>query len=315
MAEATYLRDSDTVRITAPAVLTNGEVIQLADGRAGVVPNTGAGVASGERADIQIKGVFTVAKTTSVVMLDGQELWWVESTGKCSYTGDFRIGVAVGDATAAATTIAVDLNVAMVPILDPMRDETLTEQTEGGFDTGLGLQHDGGTFKMAVDAVAEIAMQAVRPKTTIALGKDAIFEAWLNVVDNGDAADTLDVNIGLANGTHATDFESITEFVAIHIDSNVLNILAHSDDGTTDVPPTDTTVDYVEGTPFFIQIDTRNEADIQIYINGVNVLPATVFTLAAATGPLFGIMHCEKASNDTLYDVRGNFWVRTLTRV
>jgi hypothetical protein len=57
------------------------------------------------------------------------------------------------------------------------------------------------------------------------------------------------------------------------------------------------------GTPFHVQIDGRNLLDIQVYVNGVNVLPATVFKLDKATGPLKALFHFEKSANDSLCDV------------
>lgn len=314
MAEATYLRDSDTVRIIAPAALTNGEVIQVADGRAGVVGNTGAGVASGEQADIQIKGVFKVAKTTSVVILDGQRLYWVESTGKCSYTGDFYLGVAVGDATAAATTVLVDLNVEMVPYLDLGRDQCVVEETNGGTDEGLGVKNEGEWWRAHVDNTSEASLTAIYTKKTIALGKDAIFEGWINIIA-ADAGAT-DLTFGVANESHATAFEAnVAEFVTIHIDGGDTDTQIASDDGTTDTNPADAAHDYTLGTPFFVQIDMRDESDVQVYIDGVLQLPGSDFALDDATGPIFPILHIEKTTATDIWDVRVKAWIRTLTRV
>ena len=54
-------------------------------------------------------------------------------------------------------------------------------------------------------------------------------------------------------------------------------------------------------------MDFRNIDDIQIYINGVNVLADSVFKLDAATGPMKPIAHIEKTSNDTTADFRVEF--------
>ena len=116
---------------------------------------------------------------------------------------------------------------------------------------------------------------------------------------NGSTSD-VDINIGVANATHATDADSITESVFFHIDGGSLNILAESDDGTTEVAATDTTVDITAGSAVANRvefwIDMRNPADIQLYVDGVNVLPSSVFTLAAATGPVGLLAHVEKTS-------------------
>jgi predicted RecA/RadA family phage recombinase len=313
MAEATYLRDSDVVRITAPAALTNGEVIQLANGHAGVVGNAGAGVASGDEAAIQAKGVFMVAKTTSVVILDGQRLYWVESTGKCNFTGDFYLGVAVGDATAAATEIAVDLNVEMVPLLDLSRDQVALTETLGGFDEGLGLENEGGWWRAMNDNTSEASTHAIITKASFALGKGAIFEGWINVIALNAAA--TDLSFGVADGVEATDFTAGAEFVSIHLDGNDTDVQIGSDDGTTDTAEADAAHNYALGTPFFVQIDMRDESDVQVYIDGVLQLAASDFALDDATGPLFPIFHVEKTTSTDLWDVRFQAWIRTLARV
>ena len=279
MAEAVLKNDSGAVQILAPAALANGEVIQLGDGRAGVVAGSGAGFASGDPATIQVKGIYTVQKTASVALLDGQELYWVESTGKCNYTGDFRLGCLVGDAASADTTCNVDLNVAMVPYLDSGRDPMIVLQTAdaGGSDSEnpMGVVYrGGGLWGITCDAVAEAYMGSVQTMKSIPLASKPIFEGWLEVIDDADTADKLDINFGLANAGHATDFDSVTEAIAIHVDGEVLNILAESDDGVaTEVAATDTTKDLVLGTAFFVQIDCRSLADPQIYINGVERPP------------------------------------------
>ena len=119
----------------------------------------------------------------------------------------------------------------------------------------------------------------------VAVGTKGILHALVNIVENGDDA-AFDFNVGLANASHATDADTITESLFAHIDGGSLNIMAESDDGTTEVASTDTTVDAVVGTPFLVQWDLTDNTDIQMYIDGVNVLPSSVFKLNAATGPL-----------------------------
>ena len=48
-----------------------------------------------------------------------------------------------------------------------------------------------------------------------------------------------------------------------------------------------------------VWIDGRDPSDCHLYVNGLNVLPATVFDISAATGPLLAICHMEKTSDDT----------------
>lgn len=304
--EGQYLKAPDVVNFIAPANLVSGQVLQLPDGRGGVVTGSGAGFSSGDVAAALVQGIIRFAKTASIVILAGQEVWWDISENKAIHSsvgGDFPIGVAVTAATAAATTVDVSLNTKPDVAIALYRGGWDIGQTLGGFDEGLGVTEEASTIKVAFDAVAEAALGAVLSEHSVTLANNPIFEAVVNIVGNGDDA-ALDINIGLANASHATDGDSITESVFFHVDGNVLNILAESDDGTTEVAATDTLVDYVEGTPFFVQIDASNLADIQLYINGVNVLPATVFRLDNGTGPIKALLHVEKSSNDTICDVR-----------
>lgn len=312
MAEATYLKDDEVTEITAAAALASGQVIQLADGRAGFVAGTGAGVAAGDLAGVQTEGHITVAKTTSMVILDGGRVYWDHSANKAHYKTandrDFYLGTAVGDAASAATTMVVNLNAKPVYAIDLAGGPTLSQSnwvTEATNGLGVTLLPGGGA-QVAFDAVTEAAQAALYSARTLPIASNPILEARVAIFDKGDNA-ALDVDIGLANGSHATDFEAVTEFVAVHIDGNTLDLDAHSDDGTTDVAPTDTTVNLVDDTFVEVWIDCRNPADVQIYVDGALVLGSTVFDLSAATGPIFPIVHMEKTSDDTPADFRVDF--------
>ena len=139
-----------------------------------------------------------------------------------------------------------------------------------------------------------------------AKGAKAIVEGIVNVVSDG-AGSAVDVSIGVANGTHATDADSITESLFVHLDANNTNINLESDDGTTEVAATDSTIDYTEGTPFEVWFDLRDLTDIQIYIDGVLALGATVFKLDAATGPLKLLVHVEKTTGTDTYELDVDF--------
>lgn len=299
--EATYLREPTTVKWTAAATFSAGQVVQLPDGRAGVIAGL-KGFVSGDEAAAYVEGVFTLAKTTSMIVLAGQPLYWDATNNKAKYTGDYYLGVALEDATAAATTCVVDLNVKPEATIDLAKG-----QWTHGATNGLGVTRlSADEHKLAFDAVDEGAMAALYSAKTIAVARGFIFDAWVAIYDIGDHA-ALDINFGLANGTHATDADSITESCFFHLDGSALSINCESDDGTTEVAATDSTVDAVDDTYAYFQIDARTLTDIQMYINGVNVLPDSVFKLDAATGPLLAIVHLEKDSgttNDTTADVR-----------
>jgi predicted RecA/RadA family phage recombinase len=304
---------------SAHAALTAGEVICLPDGRAGVVPgvdNSAGSVASGGAVAYAVEGVFKVAKTASIVLLDGGPVYWDHSANKAHFKKvndrDFFLGTAKGDAASAATTMEVSLNVKPVYAIDMARDP---------FDVELVLTagtpnylQQGGCGVLKFSATAEAQKIDMLSKDGFALAANAIVRAAVEIVDDGDAA-ALDFNIGVANATHASDADAITESVFIHTDGNVVNLLAESDDGTTEVAATDTTVDYTLGTRFEVWFDLRNPADVQIYIDGVLVLTGTTFDLSAATGPLKLLAHLEKTSDDTPGEIHIDWFNATLMDV
>lgn len=305
MAEATVRKDATAHShdITAPEALSAGEIMQLCDGRAGVTAGLNA-VASGDPATVLVAGQFTVAKIATKAVLAGGKLWWDRSASTATpiRTADsFYLGVAVDDASTTATTVVVDLNVMPTNLIELGKGQWTNAATNG---LGVAAAAYGGTeLKLAFDAVAEAAMAAVYAADTVPLADGPICEMQVAIYDIGDDA-ALDINFGLANGTHATDFDSVTESVVFHLDGSALDIKAESDDGTTEVAATDTTKNAVDDTYFEVWIDARDLSDVKLYVDGVQVLSSTSFVLSDATGPVVPIVHVEKTSNDTTADVR-----------
>ncbi|MDD4891455.1 MAG: DUF2190 family protein, partial [Phycisphaerae bacterium] len=112
-AEAIIASSDSAVAVTTPAVgYTSGEVIQLADGRAGYVSGL-RNLTDGEPAAIQTEGQISLQKIASKVCLAGGRAYWDRSAGTVSpiRTADsFCCGTFVRDATAAATEALVNLN-------------------------------------------------------------------------------------------------------------------------------------------------------------------------------------------------------------
>jgi hypothetical protein len=129
---------------------------------------------------------------------------------------------------------------------------------------------------------------------------NAIVELIFNV-DSDGAGTVVDVSMGLANATNATDADLITESLFVHLDANNVNINLESDDGTNEVAATDTTLDYTEDTPVEVWFDLRDEADIQVYVNGALALGSSTFRLDNATGPLKLLLHIEKTASTDAY--------------
>lgn len=303
MAEATNSSCGDIVAYTVTAAVVAGQVVQLPDGRAGIAVD---GYAAGSLGHFHTEGIFTVAKTASMVMLPGSELFWDHSADAASLLfgndKDYFLGACVDDAASAATTVKVNLNKkpqATISFADGFVNANV--QT-AGFPSISGA---GDSVNMAFTTTAEAQKVDALSIRGISPSADGIVHMLICINTNSDAS-AGDLNFGLANGTHATDADSITESLFIHVDGGSANINAESDDGTTEVASTDTTVDFTAGTPFLAQWDLRNNEDIQLYINGVNVLPSSVFKLNAATGPLKLLAHMEKTSDDS----PGNVTVR-----
>lgn len=304
MADAVlYQEGDDVVDYTAVADVSGGQVIQLPDGRAAVVPTD---VDAAELGSACTEGIFTVTKTASVVWVDGMELWWDHSANAATYAPandkDFYLGVAYGDAAAAATTGKVMLNIRPRYLIDLQTGafQTVVVKTVVGSTTVEVPQiyQRGGSSSMVLGTTAEAQKVDLLSTRAFAVESNWIVDGTVNVITNGDAA-AVDFNIGVANGTHASDADSITESCFIHIDGAAVDISAESDDGTTEVAATDTTINFTAGTPFHFLIDGRNTEDIQIYINGALVLGSTVFKLNAATGPLKLLAHLEKSADDS----------------
>jgi predicted RecA/RadA family phage recombinase len=312
-AEAILLGAPDGLRteqVTAPAAGASGQVLQLDDGRAAIALGADASstaYASGDKITVATNGRWRVLKTASINLLTGGKVYWDRSANKADFhqaSGDFFMGKVAADAAAADATVDVDLNV------EPQYQIELgVTQFTNSATNGLGtLQNTVGShiYTLAFDAVAEAAKAELISVDSIPVNDLGIAELRVAVYDKGDDA-ALDINYGLADATHATDADSIDESVFFHHDGNALDIKAESDDGTTEVAATDTTVDCVDDTYHEVWIDCRNIDDIQLYIDGVNVLPDSVFKLDAATGPMKLLIHMEKTSNDTTADLRVDF--------
>lgn len=313
MAEAISVSSGEIITMTADGTYTKGDVVQVPDGRAGIVQQDAT---SGNPMSVEVtRGViYEVPKTTSMVMLIGSRLFWDHSANKAHllYVNDrdFPLGVCVNDGLAADTTIKVALNV------EPVYNAALAHGYSSIPIQTAGFPSIGGGGSGMVNLILQAANEAQKVD---ALGHravsvtglaESIVDAYICVNDNGGAT-AADASIGIANGTHATDFDSVTESLLAHFDGNDLKINLESDDGTTEVAATDSTIAFVEGTPFLVQWDCRNLSDIQVYINGVNALPSSVFKLNAATGPLKPVAHLEKTAATDIYNISAAVGIRS----
>lgn len=174
---------------------------------------------------------------------------------------------------------------------------------------GLGVTSSdeaNGVLKFAFDAVAEAATATLfMENSPVDIDNGPVFECRLAIFDIGDDV-ALDIDFGLASDDHATDFEAIATFAAFHLDGTDLSVKCHSDDGTTDTAPVDSTVDLVDDTYANFKIDASDKSDVKFFINGVRVLSGTTFDISDYTGTLTPIVMVEKTNNDTTADVRAD---------
>lgn len=299
MAEATLSKDgnANTYDVTAPEALSAGEVFQLCNGRAAVTAGL-AGFASGDPATGIDKGQFTVAKIAAKVVLDGGKLFWDRSASTASpiETADsFYLGCAVGDALAAATTVVVDLNVLPNYLWElgrPGDRHTTVATTTAGAPACTHNQMN--YFQLLLESNDEAECVDILSDKSVPLADGPIFETKITFDEKGDNA-AVDTVFGLVNASHTSDADAITESVLFSNNGGDTKINCESDDGTTEVGATDSTIVLVEDTAQEFWIDARDPADCHLYIDGVEALASTTFVLTDATGPFKALVLVEKS--------------------
>lgn len=307
MAEAVLMNEGRLYEINAQSSYTLGQVCQMKDGRAGFAET---GITSGDPGEFRVAGVARIAKTSGVVLLEGDEIYWDHSANSATFRPvndrDFYVGACVADTTSTQTYVDVAMNERVRWNIDIDRNGFLSVPLgTQGLNT-MGVFRRGGAHTMILSSTNEAQKLDMLSIDGFATGANAIIEAVFTVPSDG-AGTVVDVSIGVANGTHATDADSITESIFCHLDANNTNINLESDDGTTEVAATDSTLDYTEGSAVanrvYLTIDMRTPTDVQIYINRVLALDGTTFNVNAATGPWFLLAHIEKTSSTDTYEL------------
>jgi len=301
VANAYYLQEGESVDYTPVIAMVAGEVVQISDGRAAFAPTA---IAAGVKGAVQVCGLVTMPKTTSMALLDGGKAYWDYSASKVHFRKvndrDFYLGRVVGDCTEASTSCVVALNVAVPYDVDVHGDAFLSVATGTKVIGVFGFTKiHGGAIILELGATSEAQCIDLLSVDKFAVGANPIAEFIFRVPTNGTGS-TVDFSLGLASATSATDADAIAEHCLIHIDGGSTAIMAQSKDGSTTVAAADTTKVISAGTAVAnrveVWMDGRNLADIQIYVDGVLVLASTVFNLGAATGPLGIIAHLEKTT-------------------
>lgn len=296
MAQAALLQSGEIISFTTVAAVVAGEVLQVPDGRVGAAIDAAA---AGAVVSCQICGIHNLEKTANEIYVPGQRLYWDASASKVTAVppltaADFFVGCAADDAAAADTVAKVALNEDWEGSID-QRTSTFAQVPvlTAGDPRGYNL---GGGIRFTIDATNEAQKIDALSHKAVALDSDWTFLAEVTV--DAAAGSATDISIGVADGTHATDFQSVATLCTIHIDGGSANILVQSDDGTTDVAPIDSTIDWAAGVTFALAIDGRDPADIKLYINGIReTASSTTLALAAAASGLKACVHIEKTSS------------------
>ena len=310
MSEANYSRDPDKFKLLLAATADAYVVWQLPSGEAAFLDRSSAGSSGSYAEDFRTRGKVNLAKATGIVLLPGQEVYWDHSANNVTFwrvdDRDFLVGTVTDGATSAATTVEVDLNKWQRFVVDINNDPTLSTIIGTQAIDTMGLYRRGSAHKIILSATNEAQKVDILSVDGFATGANAIIEGIFRVPSDG-AGTVVDVSLGVANATHATDADSITESIFIHLNANSTTIYAESDDGTTEVAATDTTTTYTEGSAVanrkHFMMDMRDPTDVQIYVNCVLVLGATVFNVNAATGPWFLLAHVEKTASTDTYEL------------
>lgn len=312
--EAAYYQEGCALDHTPDADRVTAEVIQLADGRAGVMCHD---TLSGIKGAARTSGVFLVQKTTSMVILDGGRVFWDHSANKAHFKSvsdrDFYMGVAVGDAASADTTMYVNLNVLPQYKLDLARDPYISVLVGTAALNGFGFPYrEGGALRFNITATNEAQKVDALSVERLAPGSNPIVECAFRMPAGGSGS-ASDFSIGLANATHASDADSITDSIFLHMDGGSTTINAECDDGTNETAATTTATTFTAGTSLSVRveawIDCRDLSSIKFYLDGVRVASGTTFSVAAMTNAVGLLAHVEKTSGTETADMTID-WLR-----
>ena len=304
MAEANFVQEGEKIDFTPTTACAAGEIRQMPDGRAGVAV---AAIDAGQLGAFQVKGIVEVAKVVTQTMLVSNYVYWDTSASTCNLlhgtSTDFFLGTVVEDAAYAGTTVKVNLNVkpaytlSLADGFSALPIPAITANPQGMmFSNGNGVN-------MVFDTAAEAEKFDALSTLAVATATPGVLQAKVCINLNGDAA-AFDFNVGMANETHATNADTITSSLFLHVDGGSLNLNIESDNATAEVAATDTTIDAVVGTPFLVTWDMRDWAAIKCYINGLRVGDGTTgslvaLTLAGVAGPMRLLVHMEKTADDS----------------
>ena len=293
---ATFVKDAHSVDIYPAAAVTAGDLVEF-----GAL--TGAIVRSAEAekiASVRLYGEHKVSKTANIVLVRGQLAYEIFSTGAASHYAPGRkcLGMVSRDAAASDTEVHILFGKQPTYLVD-LRETTASETVVG---SATVLPIVGGGAKLNLINTNEAEKASILPDGTFSILQCPIAEFRVARVSASAAA--VDMDWGIGSGDHASDFESITNFVAFHTDGGDNNIDAHSKDAVANVAITDTAVDQTDAAYDHFLIDARDRTSVKLYINGIRVLSGSTLALPASATTLKAIVHTEKTSGTATGELR-----------
>lgn len=307
--EARKSRNFGETYYLADATVNPYSIRQGQYGQAEVLNRSTAALAN-ETPTYETRGEFEIVKTTGITILKGGRVYFDYSARTATYKKvndrDFYLGRATQDSSATTPTVRVALNEDPKYDLELTRDSFTTTITGTQALGGLALNRRGGALDAVISATSEAQKLDALSLDGIAAGlANAIIEFAFCVPSDG-AGTVVDVSVGIASATHATDADAIAQHLFMHLDANATAIKFQSKDGTTTVAATDSTTTYTEGQTNTVRkevwFDCRNPADVQIYVDGVLVLDATTFNVSAAALTWLLLFHIEKTASTDTYE-------------
>lgn len=157
MGEALYTHDAGQIQQAAATTYASGEVIQLEDGRAGVVAGLQA-IASGDAMCLYLAGIFALAAASGVTFAKGEAVYWDASANTAINTanigaGDFFVGFAEVAKVSGQLVVQTDIN----PVNKPRQAKTVAAAVTLGvsdLDSTIFADTQAGAFTITLPPVA-----------------------------------------------------------------------------------------------------------------------------------------------------------------
>lgn len=223
---------------------------------------------------------------------------------------------------------SIDIDIDFASWLTTLQDETAAASPHLVTGTGIiancvgagltagasGLENIHGTadLSMLLDNDNEAQNATIETHQVFNITKGVSFELFgRNKTAGGAATDDWDFGLAGIAASGLTDTERADMDAATatflkclyHVDMNALDIFATSDDNSSPITATNTTIDNSLTVNKLHRINCRVDGSCELWIDSVQVLAATAFSVGAA-GLLAGVCNVEKSTGTGVPEVR-----------